>query len=70
MPPGMGPICDRIMWQAILDRRISRAHSPEPTVAFRSQYTHHYRLAGETPPPGAKDDSAVNDAFEQFHRLP
>jgi hypothetical protein len=57
MPPQLGPICDRIVWGVIRARRYPTAHSPVPTVAFRSQYQAHYRAVGEDPPPGAKSNA-------------
>ena len=54
MPREAGPICDRIMWDAIRLRGITRAHDPEPSVGFRSQYAFHYAKAGEAIPANAK----------------
>ena len=54
MPRELGPNCDRVFWQAVCARQLAHAHSPEPTVAFRTQYDVHYSNIGETPPEGAK----------------
>lgn len=54
MPKELGPVCDRVMFQAIAHRGYKVAFSPERTVGFRSQYALHYEGAGLTPPPGAK----------------
>src|SRR4029077_375079 len=56
MPPQFGPICDRVIWAFIRTRRYLTAHSPDPTVAFRSQYRVHYEWLGETPPPETKSN--------------
>jgi hypothetical protein len=58
MPRQLGLIGDRVIWQAILSRQLPTAHSPQPTVAFRTQYQAHYRLTGEAAPPGAKSNEA------------
>jgi FkbM family methyltransferase len=55
MPPTLNPIGDQVMWQAVLERGVSRAHSNEPTLAFRTRYAVHYRNTRETPPPDAKE---------------
>jgi hypothetical protein len=53
MPKQLGPMCDSVIWQALLGRRFSHAHCPEPTVAFRTRYQVHYREARQPAPPGA-----------------
>jgi glycosyltransferase involved in cell wall biosynthesis len=57
MPAQLGPLCDRVVWHAIIARGFSHAHNPEPTVAFRTQYQVHYRNIGEPPPPGTKSNA-------------
>lgn len=54
MPKELGPVCDRIIFHAILRRGLQIAFTDERTVAFRSQYAQHYEGAGMTPPPDAK----------------
>ena len=54
MPTQLGPICDRVIWRAILARGLSHAHCSEPTVAFRTQYQVHYHNLKEAAPPGTK----------------
>jgi hypothetical protein len=71
MPKELGPVCDRIMWQAIRARRISHAHHPEPTVAFRTQYQIHYQAIGETPPPGTKSTAdSIGKSDSWWRSLP
>jgi FkbM family methyltransferase len=70
MPRSVGPVCDKIMWDAVRVRGISRAHDPEPTVAFRSQYAFQSKAAGETPPEGAKFDRDQQGAWNNFKALP
>src|SRR5262249_14642273 len=70
LPTRYGPICDHLMWQAILRRGISRAHSREPTVGFRSQYAVHYRVLDELPPAGAKEGLVTQEPLRQFLHLP
>lgn len=71
MPPELGPIGDRVVWQSIVARRMRRAHHPEPTVAFRTQYQVHYLSRGETPPPNAKTNAdSTGRAFRWWSSLP
>jgi FkbM family methyltransferase len=69
MPREAGPVCDRLIWEAINLRGIAYAHDPEPTVAFRSQYAFHYLNAGEEPPAGAKE-GVGQKAMAEFGALP
>jgi glycosyltransferase involved in cell wall biosynthesis len=57
MPSQLGPLCDRVIWQAIVARGLSHAQNPEPTVAFRTQYQVHYQYIKESPPPGTKTNA-------------
>jgi FkbM family methyltransferase len=70
MPRDAGPICDRLMWDAVKLRGISRAHDAAPSVGFRSQYVGHYRQAGEAPPHGAKTGKDLARAWEKFRAIP
>jgi FkbM family methyltransferase len=70
MPHEFGPVCDRVMWQAIIARGICRSHSTEPTVAFRTQYALHYRNLGEVPPAGAKEEAETAAPGRQLETLP
>ena len=54
MPAELGPIGDRILWQAIVARDLRRAHRSRPTVAYRTLYRCHYDGIGEAAPAGAK----------------
>ncbi len=54
MSRSLGPICDRVMWKAILDGGHSRAHHDHPTVNFRTNYRAHYAHFGKPAPEGAK----------------
>jgi protein O-GlcNAc transferase len=60
MPPEFGPYCDRVFWKAVVASGLATAHSPQPTVAFTSQYKVHYQRAGVPIPDGLKtgDDMA------------
>ncbi len=71
MPRELGPIDDRIFWNAIRTRRYSCAHHPQPTVAFRTQYECHYEYLGEQAPPGAKSNAeSTGKAFQWWNSLP
>ena len=54
MPKQLGPVGDRVIWDAILSRGFSHARDPEPTVAYRTQYHAHY-LKNREPPPEVRD---------------
>ncbi|MGE0154112.1 MAG: glycosyltransferase family A protein [Reyranellaceae bacterium] len=69
MPVEMSPVCDRVVWMAILLRGLRRAHSPKQSVAFRTRYAHAYRSMGETPPAEAKEDSTFLPAFGYWARM-
>ena len=69
MPAIFSPICDRVMWDAVITRGVSRAHSHVPTVAFRTQYAGHYQGLGETPPPGCKEHSVTFPAYEAYRTM-
>jgi glycosyltransferase involved in cell wall biosynthesis len=54
MPHALTPICDRVVWKAVLEGGYSRAHSNAATVNFRTGYRAHYTHFGKTPPSGSK----------------
>ena len=71
MPTPLGPVGDRVFWQAIVARRIPRAHHPRPTVAFRTQYRVHYANLGEPAPPGSKsNEESTGKAMAWWNALP
>lgn len=65
-----GPIGDRLLWSAVQLRGISRAHDASASLAFRSQYAHHYTQLGMTPPPGAKTGPDLAKAWGEFWAIP
>lgn len=54
MPRTVAAACDRVMWQAIKDEKLTRAHLAFPTLQFRTSYGVHYRYFGKDVPTGAK----------------
>ena len=50
MPKQLGPLCDRVFLAALKKERFSIVSTRERTVAFRTLYELHYRLAGLSPP--------------------
>ena len=66
--PEYGAIGDRLVWRAIRRRGVSRAHDPEPSVAFRTQYAPHYR--NEPAPSGAKTRDEVDRVIRAFRARP
>jgi len=69
MPRALSPVCDQVIWQAILERGVSRAHTDEPTLAFRTQYAVHYRNIREDPPPGAKEIEELRPAILHYQSM-
>jgi len=63
LPTDLHAIDDRIVWSKVLKSGIARAHSGEPTVAYRTAFVHHYRQFGEKPPKGAKDGREIGHAI-------
>jgi glycosyltransferase involved in cell wall biosynthesis len=64
MPKQITPICDRVFIAAVRVKRFNTAFSRQRTVAFRSQYESHYRVAGENPPEGAKRVNDVQPCYD------
>ena len=59
MPKELGPICDRILLHRILRDRFPIHWLEDRTVAFRTQYAYHYRLAGLPIPSGSKNNEDI-----------
>lgn len=59
MPPRYHAAGDRVLLEAIKRRKLPRAHSGRPTVAYRTTYVHHFQRFGETPPADAKTQPVV-----------
>jgi hypothetical protein len=56
MPKILSPICDRIFYKSIIiNKKYSIAFSNLRTVAFRSQYSFHYKIANQKPPLKSKE---------------
>ncbi|HEY8383115.1 MAG TPA: glycosyltransferase family A protein [Microvirga sp.] len=45
---------DRIFWHAVKEHGIPRAHSPQPTVNYVTNFASHYVQHGEAPPADSK----------------
>lgn len=59
----LSPICDRVFLAAVRHKRFTIETTQLRTVAFRTQYEMHYRLAGLTVPEGAKGAAECKPAF-------
>jgi glycosyltransferase involved in cell wall biosynthesis len=70
MAPQLGPICDRIYWATIKNRKHATAHTATPSVRFRSLYKVHYDILGEAAPPGAKTGGEIDDSIKWLRSLP
>jgi len=55
MPKILSPMCDRIFFRGVLHHKHRIASTRMKTLAFRSQYVTHYRLANKEPPVNAKE---------------
>lgn len=61
---------DRIMRLAVAAASLPYVVVSQSTVVYRTTYAVHYRLAGEAPPPGAKDlSSATRAACEAWEAM-
>ena len=69
MPREVGAISDRIMWCAVIERNLARAHTDLPTLAFRTRYRTHYARAGELPPPDAKGPDELLPAITFWNAM-
>jgi hypothetical protein len=69
MPLSLGPICDQIVWAAILERGVSRAHTGTPTVSYRTRWAAHYQHIRETPPFNVRYADYTGRAVEAFRRM-
>jgi len=58
MPKKASPVCDRVFYQAIRQRRLIAAVTPRPTVNFYCRYESAYRALGEKPPLDAKPNAS------------
>jgi glycosyltransferase involved in cell wall biosynthesis len=58
MPKKASPVCDRVFYQAIRQRRLIVAVTRRPTVNFHCRYESPYRALGEQPPPDAKPNAS------------
>jgi hypothetical protein len=64
MPKILSPICDRIFFAGMLHRNFHIASTGARTVAFRTRYRCHYLSANLPVPEDAKDQDALEPAFQ------
>jgi len=55
MPKPLAPVCDRVFFQKTVFDQFRICFTPWRSVAFRTQYTAHYRDAKMPAPSGCKD---------------
>jgi glycosyltransferase involved in cell wall biosynthesis len=70
MPRRLSPACDRVIYSVLVERRLVAARVEKPTVHFQTLYENHYRMLGETPPPGATPSVPVRAMNEWLDSLP
>jgi glycosyltransferase involved in cell wall biosynthesis len=54
VPRPQAEVGDRVVWRAVLDTRLTRAHHGQPTVNYRTRHQAHYRHFAKEPPPDAR----------------
>ncbi len=64
MPKPLSPLCDRVFLGAIRHGRFSTSSTRRRTVAFETQYGHHYQMAGVAPPEQHKTDEVFKPGIE------
>jgi hypothetical protein len=69
MESWMHAIDDRVVLTRIRQAGLTQAHSPLPTVAYRTAFKFHYERFGETPPPGTKTGKEIFAAIERAKRM-
>jgi hypothetical protein len=60
MPIELSPICDRVFYAAIKAKKLNAEVVTEKTVNSHCLWSYIYRVAGEIPPPDAKDGIDYN----------
>ena len=75
MDERLHPIGDRVMWKAVLQSGLARAHTSRATVHYLAAAAGFYRDLREPIPPGARDSApAIRQALAQWkamgHELP
>ncbi len=68
MAPELHPVGDRVLLLGIRSRGYRTAHSPVPTVHYRTSFPEDYRRFGETPPDGARARPEVARAIDMLNR--
>lgn len=63
MPKELSPICDRIFLSAAHFKELKIKSTKMRTVAFRSQYEFHFRLAKMPIPDGLKNNEVLNPSY-------
>jgi hypothetical protein len=66
MDPKLHAIGDRMIMRRVRRLKLQTAFSGQPTVAYRTTFPGHYDLAGELPPPEAKDSTEKTRAAHRY----
>ena len=69
MESSLHAIDDRVVLAQIKHAGLTLAHSPLPTVAYRTAFKFHYERFGETPPPGTKTGQEIFAVMDRLRRL-
>jgi glycosyltransferase involved in cell wall biosynthesis len=64
MPKQLSPLCDRIFLSAAHFKELTIKSTRRRSVAFRSQYENHYRLAKIPVQEGLKGDSDIKPSYD------
>jgi glycosyltransferase involved in cell wall biosynthesis len=69
MEPWMHAVDDRVVLMQIKQAGLTRAHSSQATVAYRTAFKFHYERFGEAPPPGTKTGQEISVALERLKQM-
>lgn len=69
MNKALGPICDRIFFATIKHRRFNIRSTGKKTVAFRSQYAAHYKIAKINIPEGMKTGDEFRGSYNYLRSI-
>jgi hypothetical protein len=60
IPPQLAPICDRVFYRALRERKLTAVMLKKKTVNYHCLWEYAYRQAGETAPPNAKPNLDID----------
>ena len=71
IPPSLHCVDDRVIRLAAEVAGLKTAVVDVPTIRYYTRFLAHYRMAGETPPPDAKDfDATLDRMMDEWEQVP